>query len=184
MISKYLNGIYEISRNQYFLILTTLLLFFIGLMRYLDSFLITDLSPNGIVSFELAKEIDISLAIINSWDETARTAAGMSMGFDFIFLIIYSLAIAELIQVLNNKLWKSSSFHTIGRIFLKAIFLAAIFDIIENIALIQLLLGDIDELWSNTAYYFALSKFILIVICFTYIVINASIFLVKKIKYE
>jgi len=180
LLSRYI----KINNKQYYLLLSTLLFIFIGLMRYLDSYLKTDLSTNGIVSFELAKDVDLSKAIINSWDETAKIAAGLSLGFDFLFLIIYSLFIAELIHGLNSKLWIDSSFYAIGHLLIKAIFIAAFFDIVENIALIQLLLGDLHAIWSNTAFYFAFSKFILIGICLIYILINTSVLLIKKIKNE
>jgi hypothetical protein len=184
MNSTFLSSDIKISNKQYYLLLSTLLFVFIGFMRYFDSYLKTDLSINGIVSFELAKDVNVSSAIINSWDETAKIAASLSMGFDFLFLIVYSLFIAELIHFLNNKLWIHSSFYSIGRLLIKAIFLAAFFDSIENIALIQLLLGDLRVIWSNTAFYFAFLKFILIGICLVYILINTFILLINKMKNE
>ena len=177
---NYLSRNIKITENHIFILLTILLFIFIGVMRYLDSFLITDLSPNGIISFELAKDEFLSRAIINSWDETARTAAGISMGLDYIFLVVYSLFIAVLIQKLNISLWKNSSIYVLGRILVIAILITAISDAIENVALIKLLLGDINEIWSSIAFYFASLKFILILCCIIYIIINALILLVKK----
>lgn len=172
----------KITENHIFILLTIFLFVFIAIMRYLDSYLITDLAPHGIVSFELAKDVFLSRAIINSWDETARTAAGISMGLDFIFLVVYSLFIAILIQKLNDRVWKNNSFHILGRILVVAILIAAIFDAIENVALIKLLLGDTNEIWSSTAFYFATLKFILILCCIIYIIINAMILLIKSVK--
>jgi len=182
MIIEYLKGNKKITKNHFFILLTIVLFIFIVIMRYLDSYLITDLSPAGIVSFELAKDVFLSKAIINSWDETARTAAGISMGLDFIFLIVYSLFIAVLIQKLNNSIWKNNSIYVLGKILVVAILIAAIFDAIENVALIKLLLGDVNEIWSSTAFYFASLKFILILCCIIYIIINAMILLIKRIK--
>jgi len=54
------------NNNLLFVLLLILLVITIGVMRYLDGFLITPSSPNGIVSFELAKESYISAEIINS----------------------------------------------------------------------------------------------------------------------
>jgi uncharacterized membrane protein YraQ (UPF0718 family) len=138
------------------------------------------MSPNGIVSFELAKDVSKSRAIINSWDETARTAAGMSLGLDFLFLVIYALFIAFIIRKLNERLWNGNSFYIIGKFLIVAILAAAFFDIVENIALIRQMLGDTNESWPLIAYFFALIKFILILCCIIYIIINALILLVKK----
>jgi len=182
MIIEYLKGNKKITKNHFFILLTIFLFVFIAIMRYLDSFLNPEMSPNGIVSFELAKDVSKSTAIINSWDETARTAAGISMGLDFIFLVVYSLFIAILIQKLNNRLWKNNSIYVLGKILVLAILIAAIFDAIENVALIKLLLGDINEIWSSTAFYLATLKFILILCCIIYIIINAMILLIKRAK--
>lgn len=100
-------------------------------MRYLDSFLITEEAPNGIVSFELAKELVRSRSIISTWNATARSAAGLSLGLDFIFLLIYISFIAVVIEALNKRLWQDYSFFKTGKIFLVAIFSAAIFDFIS-----------------------------------------------------
>ena len=64
--------------------------------------------------------------------------------------------------------------------FLRLPFVAAFFDVIENIALIKLLLGDIQRKWSLIAYYFAVIKFGLLFIAIVYIFISGSIFFFRK----
>jgi len=182
MINEYLKGNKRISTNQFFIIISLSLIFFIVVMRYLDSYLITEESPYGIVSFELAKDISKSTSIIDSWNETARIAAGISLGLDFLFLLVYSLFIAVLIGKLNDSLWKDRPFYTMGKLLILAIFIAAVFDSIENVALIKIILGDSREVWSLIAYYFAFLKFIIILSCVIYIIISSIILLIKKIK--
>jgi len=182
MISEFLKGNKRISSNQYFIILSLSLIFFIVVMRYLDSYLITEESPYGIVSFELAKDISKSTSIIDSWNDTARIAAGISLGLDFLFLLVYSLFIAVLIGRLNNSLWKDRSFYAIGKFLILTIFIAAAFDSVENVALIKIMLGDGREVWSLIAYYFAFLKFIIILSCIIYIIISSIILFTKKIK--
>jgi hypothetical protein len=143
--------------------------------------LITENAPNGIVSFELAKDISKSESIINSWDEKAKMAAGVSLGFDFLFLLVYSLFIAVVMSRLNNSLWKDKYVYTIGKLLIVAIFIAALFDSIENIALIKIILGDSKQIWSLIAYYFASLKFIIILICIVYIILSSLKFLTNKI---
>jgi hypothetical protein len=150
-------------------------------MRYLDSYLITENAPNGIVSFEMAKDISKSKSIINSWDEKAKIAAGLSLGFDFLFLLVYSLFIAVVISRLNNSLWKDKYVYIIGKLLIGAIFIAALFDSIENVALIKIILGDSKQIWPLIAYYFASLKFIIILICILYIILSSLKFLINKI---
>ncbi len=181
MIKDYLD---QNKKGRTFLVVKLLILviLFALVMRYFDSYLINDISKNGIVSFELAKELSKSEAIIDSWDTTAKYAAGMSMGFDFLFLIIYSSFIGLLIYNINQKLWKSRSFYLIGKLMIWSIYFAALFDVIENIALIKLLLGDLYQVWSSIAYYFAMIKFIIIFSCIFYIISNGFIMLIQKVK--
>ena len=62
-----------------------------------------------------------------------------------------------------------------------SVLLAACFDVIENIALIKLLLGDLQQQWSSIAYYFAIIKFTLLAVGLLFILINSILLLVKKI---
>ncbi len=163
------------------MVLTILLLIFILIMRYLDSYLINENAKNGIVSFELAKSMANSRLILNSWNVTARSAAGLSLGLDFLFLLIYSSFIAVLIGQLNNRLWKNRVFFIFGKLLIIAIFVAAFFDLVENIALINILLESNSEAWPLIAYYFASIKFIIILIGIIYIIVNAVIFLFQRL---
>lgn len=104
----------------------------------------------------------------------------LSLGFDFLFLFAYSSFIALLIFNINNKLWKNKPFYKIGKVLIISIFLAAFFDTIENIALIKLLLGDLKQVWSSVAYYFASIKFLIVFICIIYLLLNWILLLFKK----
>lgn len=153
-------------------------------MRVFDASLKNEVSTNGIVSFELAEDILVSQNILNSWDDKAKVNAGLSLGFDFLFLLVYSSFIALLIYNINHRLWIGKAFYNASKIFIYLVFIAAFFDIIENIALIKLLRGDLKQVWSSTAFYFASMKFILILICLFYLILNwlAYLLVQKKIK--
>lgn len=149
-------------------------------MGYLDSFLITEFSPNGIVSFELAKDISNSVQIINTWDTNARSVAGLSLGFDFLFLIIYASFIAWLIYLINDRLFIKSKNIFLKKVSILLPFIAAFFDVLENIALVKLLLGDLRQMWSTMAYYFAIIKFGLLIVAISYILIGGLILAFRK----
>lgn len=174
----------EISKKIEGKLTVTLLVSIIILMsamRYFDAPLKNNICTSGIVSFELANDLETSIAILTSWDIVSKTSAGMSMGLDFLFIIVYSLFISILIHLVNEKLWKDSKIYFIGILLIYCIFLAAFFDIIENIALIKLLLGDLKQKWSSIAYYFAIVKFTLLAIGILFILISSVYLLFKKI---
>jgi hypothetical protein len=160
------------SEKRWILVLLFALVLTFLAMRYFDAPLKNHVSTAGIVSFELAKELPQTERILNSWDAFAKTSAGMSMGLDFLFLIVYSVFIALLIHTLNERLWKHSKMYAIGIAMIWCVFLAAFFDSIENVALIQLLRGDLQQKWSSIAYYFAYLKFSLLALGILYVILN------------
>ncbi len=157
-----------------------LLILCIAILKYFDSFLINDVCTGGIISFELAETLETAQAYLNSWDVTAKTAAGMSMGLDFLFPIIYTSFIGLLIHKLNVRNWKNTPYFKVGNILIWSLFFAGICDYVENFGLIKLLLGSIEQFWVSLAYYFASVKFMIILVGIFYILVNFVIFLMKK----
>lgn len=141
-------------------------------LKYLDGYLITEYCINGIVSFELAKDLSISQEMLNSWSLEGKIAASLSTGFDYLYLIIYSSFFAILIHKLNEVLWGGKPFYKVGILLIYGMFLAAVFDGIENVGLMQLLLGNEIQFWASIAYYFAIMKFVLLAFGLIYIFIN------------
>lgn len=131
-------------------------------MRAFDGYLTNETCENGIISFELAKTLDCSQAILDSWDSRAKMAASMSMGLDYLFLLVYSSTMALLLFRASEFFKKNMLLHQMGRILIWAVFTAAFFDGIENFALIKLLLGNVAQSWVTIAYAFAVVKFVLI----------------------
>ena len=177
---------YKLSKqaeNKLTVVLLILLPIFIAIMRFFDTPLRNDVAPNGIVSFELAKQLSVSENILNSWGTHARTSAGMSMGLDFLFLIIYAFFIAILMHKLNERVWKNTKIYKLGILLIWGVLLAALFDAIENIALIKLLLGDVQQVWTSIAFYFASVKFVLLILGVLFIFMSWVVkFMRKKIK--
>tara|TARA_B100000795_G_C22786644_1_gene434934 strand:+ start:1174 stop:1725 length:552 start_codon:yes stop_codon:yes gene_type:complete len=173
----------SLTKNQE-IKLTRVLLFVVIvcviILKYLDQFLINDTCSGGIISFELARDIETAGSYLNSWGEKGKIAVSLGLGFDFLFPIAYSALIAILIHKLNVRLWSKSFFFIVGNVLIWAIFIAGIFDYIENIGLINLVLGNMEQVWVSLAFYFAIIKFCVILVCFLYILINYSLFLIKK----
>ena len=166
--------------------LTYLLLFSVVLciiiLKYFDSYLINDVCKNGIISFELVKTVACAQAFLDSWNQTAKIVAGLSLGFDFLFPIVYASFLALLVHILNVKIWTNKPFFKFGNVLIWTLYLAAIFDFIENFSLIQILLGNVTSFYTNAAYYFASVKFLLLLVSILYIFANFILFLIKKYK--
>lgn len=112
-------------------------------MRTLDAPLRTEAAPDGIVSFELARNYEASRHILSSWDAEAKVFAALSLGLDYLFLIVYaffiSLACIRVAESINSA---HSFFFIVARVLAWSQFLAAVLDAIENTALIHLLLNS------------------------------------------
>jgi len=180
MIRSPFASLSKITEKKVTYILLVLLLGGVGTMRYFDSFITNKVADKGIVSFELAKTLKKSTAILGSWDKNALSYATMSLWVDFLFLLIYSSFIALLIHKLNEVLWKEKPFYKIGLLFIWMQFVAAFCDVIENIALLQQISGKTTQFWVSLAYYFAVLKFALILLGIGYLIIDFLVFLIKR----
>ena len=157
----------------------TIIIFFS--LKYFGNPLITNHAPSGIISFELAKDNDQSIAIISSWDLNAKVNAGLILGIDFLFLVVYSIFFSTACYLVAQKyINKINLLYRTGLLIAKLQFVAALFDTIENIALIKLLLGSNNSIFPTIAYYFASIKFVIIAIGIIYIIIGLLTALFQK----
>ncbi len=142
-------------------------------IRMVDQWLTTPESPGGMVGFELAKNINKTLIMINSWGEHGRIMAGFSLGIDYLYIVAYSLFLGLSAFAIGKKLSSRSSFLAKpGYWFSWLMLLAGIFDGIENYALIKILSGNHEQLWASLSYYFASTKFGIVLITLLYIIVG------------
>lgn len=163
-----------LSRNT-LIISLILLILSIAVMLTFDGYLKNEVAPNGIVSFELASSLEESKAIINSWSEQSKTAAGLSLGFDYLYMLIYGGFISLLLLRVKNHFQQKPFLRKTARLALMGVWVAVLFDGIENYGLIRLILGDVREVWSSVALYFASAKFIILLAVIIYLLITLPI---------
>ncbi|WKD85321.1 hypothetical protein KCTC32516_00661 [Polaribacter huanghezhanensis] len=149
-------------------------------LKYFNVYLDTASAPYGIFSFEMAGNLDKSMEIINSWSPLSKTFAGLSLGYDFFFLLIYTLFISLLIHKVNERLWIGKPFYKIGKLLIWGMFFSAICDVAENVSLIKLLIGSYKQYWSSIAFTSAIVKFTMIGISLLYLISNTVLLLFKK----
>jgi hypothetical protein len=143
--------------------------------------LITPAAPSGIVSFELAGSLSNARELLESWGPTGRVYAGLSLGTDYLFLVAYSIAISLGCVLASRRFLQRSGYLSgVGAILAWAIFGAALFDSVENYALIQLLLGAEQSLWPVLARICAIPKFLIVGLGLLYILLGAMTWLAAK----
>jgi len=140
-----------------------------AVFQILDRPLRTPAAPNGIVSFELAGNVDAARAMIESWDERARLYTAFGLGFDYLFMLLYATTIAI------ACLWSADVYALAGwslagwgGLLAWGVWIAAVLDGIENYSLWQLLKGPVTNPWPGVARWCASIKFALIAIGILY----------------
>lgn len=132
-----------------------------------------------IVDFELAGSVPQAQAIIDAWNETDRIRAGFSLGFDYLYMPIYSTTIAlacvMAAGVLQKKLWLGG-----GLLLAWGLWIAALCDATENLALFTVLLGNNVAPYPQIAQICATLKFGLIVLGLLYVAVGVVLRLIQK----
>lgn len=151
-----------------FLLILTILITLV--MNTVGTILYTTDSPSGIISFELAYSPARAQKIINSWSSTAQVRAAFIQGLDFLYPLVYSAMLglgsimaAGVLRIRGKPLARWGITLAWG------MWLAAICDYIENIALIMLLFGRVVSPLSEIAGVCAVIKFTMILIGSIYI---------------
>ena len=122
----------------------------------------------GIVSFELAGSLSASDEIIQEWEVRGVSyLASFSLGFDYLYLVLYVSFLGLWTSVMADT-FKAVSSKRVAQIIIFMFILAGILDAIENYALFKLLAGSQENYYSLLAYYCAFVKFSLIALGLVY----------------
>lgn len=140
------------------LLLTLTTAFF---LNYWGRPLKTEAAPAGIVSLELAGDPVAAQRIVNSWNPSARMAACVNLGLDFLFLVAYSTTLAFACVWASQRV-RIRRLRVFGLGLAWAQWVAALFDVGENTALLFALFLSPVTPWPEIAQWCAIPKFILI----------------------
>ena len=150
-------------------------------MTVLDRALKTPAAPAGIISFELAGTLTGAERILASWDASARIQAGISLGVDFFFLAAYAFTLVGICRRVAIHL--PPHFRRLRRwgFFLAgAAWFAAFLDVVENMMLIQLLLGNAGGWQPVLAALCAWPKFGITACILMYIVLGSGYIFMRR----
>jgi len=135
--------------------------------------------PRGIISLELAGDVPTAQQIVESWDMSSQRNALFSMRLDFLLTIAYSNTIGL------GCFWAAETISTdaqgvsaVGIILAWSQWLAALLDVVENIALLSMLCISVTQPFPTIALWCAVPKFELIVagLLYTGVAVGIGIF--------
>ncbi len=138
-------------------------------MGVLDEQLKTPAVPFGIGSFELAGDVPTAQAMVDSWDVRARSAAGVSLGLDYLFMVLYSTTLA-LGCLWGADRYRSATLAALGAPLAWGQWLAGACDGVENFFLIRILLDGAQSPWPGVARWAATVKFALAGVGLLYVI--------------
>lgn len=151
------------SRSQYFYPLLGLTILLLLVMNFVGLPLNTSAAPQGIISFEFAATPAGAGEMIASWTPEARIRAAFIQGLDFLFPLAYSttvgLACVMAAGVLERRGQRVSR---LAASLAWALWVAALLDYVENIALLILLFGAVQSPFPQIAAICAAIKFVIL----------------------
>lgn len=164
---------YPIPARLRFRIFLLSLLLTVVVFWLMNAPLKTEHTPFGIVSLELARYPEVAAQVIASWDATQQAAAKAGVYWDFLWLLAYSTTISLACVWAAGVFSRSSYLASIGYALAWLLWLAALLDAVENVALLQMLGGATQPPWPALAYWCALAKFDIIFLGVVYIFAGA-----------
>ncbi|MEN8184819.1 MAG: hypothetical protein ABFS46_20045 [Myxococcota bacterium] len=170
----------EDAQPRLLLVLTLLLAALSVWLSAVGQALVTPEAPLGIVSYEFAGSMDLSSAILASWSAHARAMAMLSLGLDFLYLLVYpawfSLAAVRVGRGLGAG-WRGP-----GAAVAWGVLLCAPLDAVENHGLIQQLVHGPTDGYARLAWAAAAPKFALVGIAALYLMAAGTTRLLARMR--
>ena len=142
--------------------------------------LTTDHARCGIVSLELARVPEVAGLVIGSWTPDQQAQAVASVRWDFVWLLCYSTTLSLACVWAAGLFNRSTYLVSIGYALAWLLWLAALLDTVENVALLQMLGGATRPPWPALAYWCALAKFDIIFLGFVFVLTGGVAWLLGR----
>ena len=105
----------------------------------------------------------------------------MSLGFDFLFLFSYAGAIGlGCILAARGLSLRTKAVSLLGAPLAWGQVWAALMDAVENVSLIQVLLGNESALWPALAFWCAIPKFIIVAMGLLYLAVSVVFLMTRR----
>lgn len=146
-------------------------------LRWQGSTLQTTTSPRGIVDLEFAITAQRLQELLIRWD---ITVVRINIWLDFIFIISYTFFLSLCAEMYASKWQPNSLLSRAGYLLAKLAFAAGIFDIAENLLMLQSIAGNYTDNSLQLIFYCAAIKFMLVFFIFLYLIISFPLGFRKK----
>ncbi len=147
--------------------------------------LTTPAAPLGMISFQLARTLQQTQALLASWDAATRQIAAFCLGLDYLFMPAYALAIslaARWVSVamrhdMRTRGWPLAS---AGVPIAWGVWLGALLDAIENAAQAAILFGNPNPALPGFIWIVAVIKYGLVFLGLAYVFYGLAARLVSR----
>ncbi len=146
--------------------IATIIVFLI--MRFQGASLKTEISPKAIIDLEFAKTTQRLRELLLQWDVSV---VKMNIWIDFVFIVTYVLFISTLSEYAANRC-TIQGFNKMGIWLARAAYLAGIFDIAENLLMLQSVAGDFTGSSLLLTSFCAIVKFSILGIILFYVFLS------------
>lgn len=120
-------------------------------------------APHGIITLELCAFTADCAAILRAWSASQREAAMLSLGLDYLYLVLYPTVLGSALLVVARRL--PVRFHRPARVLVGLVAIAGVLDGIENYFLIRLLMTGLASPYALPAAVCATGKFAILAGC-------------------
>ncbi|NCI50762.1 hypothetical protein GWC95_12560 [Sediminibacterium roseum] len=139
------------------------------IMRFNGMALVTPISPRAIIDLEFADTPQRVAALLSHWD---LTSVKMNIWLDFVFIASYVYFLFVMAERFSLK-WREDHFmRQVGLFLSRASIVAGMFDVVENLLMLQTIAGNYTTLSLQLTFYCAAFKFILIGAVFLYFIVS------------
>lgn len=126
-------------------------------MRAIDSGLRDSITPNGIISFEFCAYTSSCDSALLEWGAKGQALAMLSLGLDYLYLILYPGLIAICLWLITPRL--PHNVLRLTKFMASSCLITSLADAIENYALIQVILNESAKDYGMLGAIFATIKF-------------------------
>jgi hypothetical protein len=123
--------------------------------------LLLDPGGKGIVGLEVAGSVEEARRVMAVWTDRDRIHAAFGTGLDYLFLLAYANAIA-LACIWGRRVFRRAWLVTLGGLLAWGAWLAGALDMVENIAMLDMIRGPITSPAPQVAAACAYPKFVLV----------------------
>ncbi len=144
-------------------------------LMWIDQLLAGVVSPQGMISLQMARTPDMARAILDSWGESGTHWAYRAVWLDFPFLAGY-VTLFICLTVLTQAGARNLVIGGFG--------LAGSCDLAENLLLLQMLAGNLTPSVTHAAYWCASVKFGLLLVGWIYLLFYGLYELYQRLRPE